>query len=338
MTKIVCGSLHDAEQNFAMLDLIPDTHVWIKDFQGHFVYGNRLFFERFGFSSLQGLLGKSDFELAPPYLADKYVSDDAFVLEGGVVIDRLELILGDNNDGDWFLTSKWPIHDNADVIIGSFGISRHLNRTEGATHPYRELRAPIDYIHRHFADDISVASLASACNISISALERRFRKHLKKRRISTSTRCGWTMPDGCYLRRKSRSVRWHWRRVFLITATSVERSVGTLGLRLAGRGRRASSQLSLLVCTDSHCHASLCSTASCMASRPHQSRTPAAGQAMATNVAMPLPIAAPPYRYSENAAMAKGPSDSAIKPTVAEKKATPAPRNSLGVTRFREET
>ncbi len=180
MTKIVCGSLHDAEQNFAMLDLIPDTHVWIKDFQGHFVYGNRLFFERFGFSSLQGLLGKSDFELAPPYLADKYVSDDAFVLEGGVVIDRLELILGDNNDGDWFLTSKWPIHDNADVIIGSFGISRHLNRTEGATHPYRELRAPIDYIHRHFADDISVASLASACNISISALERRFRKHLKK--------------------------------------------------------------------------------------------------------------------------------------------------------------
>ncbi len=58
MTKLVFRSLDGAEQNFAMLDLIPDTHAWIKNAQGRFVYGNRLFFERFGFSSLQGLLGK----------------------------------------------------------------------------------------------------------------------------------------------------------------------------------------------------------------------------------------------------------------------------------------
>jgi len=46
--------------------------------------------------------------------------------------------------------------------------------------PFRELHAPVDYIARHFASDISVASLAGACNLSISALERRFRKHLDK--------------------------------------------------------------------------------------------------------------------------------------------------------------
>lgn len=163
-----------------MLDLIPDTHAWVKDRQGRFVYGNRLFFERFGFSSLQGLVGKCDFDLAPAHYAQDYVSDDAFVLEGGVVTDRLELILSDDSTGDWFLTSKWPIHDSQDRIIGSFGISRHLNRTEGTTIPFRELRAPIDYICRNFAGNISVESLASACNISVSALERRFRKHLNK--------------------------------------------------------------------------------------------------------------------------------------------------------------
>lgn len=180
MTKLVFDSLQGAERSFAMLDLIPDTHAWIKDRGGRFVYGNRLFFERFGFSSLQGLVGKCDFDLAPAHLAQSYVSDDAFVLEGGVVTDRLELILKDECRGDWFLTSKWPIHDNGDAIIGTVGISRHLNRTEGTTIPYRELRAPIDYICRHFAGDISVESLASACNISVSALERRFRKHLDK--------------------------------------------------------------------------------------------------------------------------------------------------------------
>lgn len=180
MTKLVYPSLDAARHNFAMLDLIPDTHAWIKNCRGRFVYGNRLFFERFGFSSMEGLLGRCDFDLAPEHLARKYTEDDARVLQGAAVTDRLELIIGDASSGDWFLTSKWPVHNLQDEIIGSFGISRHLNRAEGTTIAYRELRAPVDYICEHFASDISVESLAAACNLSVSALERRFRKHLKK--------------------------------------------------------------------------------------------------------------------------------------------------------------
>ncbi|MEZ5503115.1 MAG: helix-turn-helix domain-containing protein [Halioglobus sp.] len=180
MTKLKFASLRGAEPGFAMLDLIPDTHAWIKNTQGRFVYGNRLFFERFGFSSLQSLRGKTDYDIAPKALAEKYCSDDAQVLKGGVVNDRLELILGEGQAGDWFLTSKWPIYNLREHVIGSFGISRHLNKTEGTAIPFRELRAPVDYICRHFGNRISVDSLAKACNISVSALERRFRKHLNK--------------------------------------------------------------------------------------------------------------------------------------------------------------
>lgn len=178
MTKLVYSSLSGAQQNFAMLDLIPDTHAWIKDREGRFVYGNRMFFERFGLSTLQGLVGKCDFDIAAPHLAEKYVSDDALVLEGGEVSDRLELIAGPGGSGDWFLTSKWPIYDPRDRILGSLGISRHLNGADRTAIPFRELRAPVDYISQHFDGPISVKALASACNISVSALERRFRKHL----------------------------------------------------------------------------------------------------------------------------------------------------------------
>jgi len=180
MTKLQYATLAGAAQNFAILDLIPDTHAWIKDTQGRFVYGNRLFFERFGFSSLQGLVGKTDHDLAPAALADKYCSDDAQVLGGAVITDRLELILAQRESGDWFLTSKWPVYNLQERIIGSFGISRHLNKTEGTAIPFRELRAPVDYICQHFADKLSVEELASACNISVSALERRFKKHFNK--------------------------------------------------------------------------------------------------------------------------------------------------------------
>jgi AraC-like DNA-binding protein len=180
LTKLIYPSLEAAEKSFTLLDLIPDTHAWVKDLQGCFVYGNRLFFSRFGFTTLRSLLGKTDYDLAPAALAEQYCSDDLQVLNGSVVNDRLELIVAEGQGGDWFLTSKWPIYDLEARVIGSLGISRHLNKSEGTAIPFRELRAPIDYIHQNFASNISVQSLANACNISVSALERRFKKHLKQ--------------------------------------------------------------------------------------------------------------------------------------------------------------
>ena len=174
------AQLVDATSNFTLLDLVPDTHAWLKDPAGTFVHANRLFLQRFGFHSAGALAGKTDHDLAPPHLAQQYIRDDGRVLAGTVVTDRLELISGVDRDGDWFLTSKWPVYDKHNHIIGTLGISRHLNRTEGTTFPFQQLRAPVDYIHQHFSQSLSVADLARACNLSISALERRFRRHLNK--------------------------------------------------------------------------------------------------------------------------------------------------------------
>jgi AraC-like DNA-binding protein len=180
MTKLVYESLDGIEGNFAMLDLVPDTHAWVKDTDGLFVFANRLFCERFGIESPAWLSGKSDFDLAPADMARRYRADDDRVLEGGAVTDRLELIGGEKASVEWFLTSKWPIYHSGGEIIGSFGLSRHLNRSERKAVPFRDLSTPIAYIQAHFADSLSVDELASACNLSVSALERRFKKHLGK--------------------------------------------------------------------------------------------------------------------------------------------------------------
>lgn len=191
MTKLVFDSLDRAEQNFAVLDLIPDTHTWVKDRRGLFVFGNRLFYQRFGMDSLAELTGKTDYDLAPEDMARRYRADDDHVLNGGAVTDRLELI-GGGKSVEWFLTSKWPVYNPGGTIIGTVGISRHLNRSERQAVPYRDLRAPIDYIREHFSSQVSVAELAAACNLSVSALERRFRKHLGKtpRQYITDVRLG----------------------------------------------------------------------------------------------------------------------------------------------------
>ncbi|MFT5482776.1 MAG: AraC-like DNA-binding protein [Halieaceae bacterium] len=180
MTKLVFNSLENIEQNFALLELIPDTHAWVKDRDGLFVFGSRLFYERFNISSMQGLVGKTDYDLAPADMAQHYRADDDRVLDGYVVTDRLELILGKSEPVEWFLTSKWPVYNPEGYIIGSVGLSRHLNQSERKLVPYQELSKPIDYIQQYFASRISVEKLATACNLSVSALERRFKKHLHK--------------------------------------------------------------------------------------------------------------------------------------------------------------
>lgn len=180
MTKLVFRSLDEMTPSFTLLELIPDTHAWVKDRRGRFVCGNRLFYERFGINSMRGLVGRDDFDLAPADMAQRYRDDDNQVLKGSVITDRLELIGGADGGVEWFLTSKWPVHNPEGAILGSFGMSRHLNRSERRTVPYLDLNAPIAYIGEHFASNLSVKAIAKACNISVSTLERRFSKHLRK--------------------------------------------------------------------------------------------------------------------------------------------------------------
>ena len=190
MQKIVLPSLLHAQPGFQLLSALPDTHAWLKDLEGRFVCADQSFLERFGFHRLQGLQGKTDYDLAPADMAAEYRKDDQRVLAGEQVIDRLELISNRNEIASWFLTSKWPVYDANENILGSFGTSKHLNNTDRATIPFRELNAPIEYIRQHFTEKITVARLAASSHLSVSALERRFKKHLSKtpRQYITDTR------------------------------------------------------------------------------------------------------------------------------------------------------
>lgn len=180
MSKILINSLKDVLAGFPLLDVLPDTHAWLKDREGRFVAANTLFLRRFGYKQLEQLIGKTDIDLSPAHMADEYVRDDKRVLAGELVTDRLELINKQGEAATWFLTSKWPVYNYDNDIIGTFGCSRHLRQTEIAVTPFRDLNAPVEYIREHYMESITVAQLAKYSHISISALERRFKKHLGK--------------------------------------------------------------------------------------------------------------------------------------------------------------
>ena len=178
MNTLKVQSLSDAQQGFVFLDVLSDTFAWLKDKNGIFVYANQLFLHQFGLSSVQQIKGKNDYDIAPERMAEEFCKDDERVVRGVVITDRLELIPNRNKATSWFLTSKWPVYNFEDQIIGTFGTSRYLNKTLSTISPFRELNEAIEYIQRHFSEPMSVEQLAEATHLSISALERRFKKHL----------------------------------------------------------------------------------------------------------------------------------------------------------------
>ncbi|NHN37351.1 AraC family transcriptional regulator [Pseudomaricurvus alcaniphilus] len=181
--KIDCEDFYQCagvRQLLHVLDLIPDSLVWIKDSESRIIFANQYFLEQVGIDSLDLVIGLNDFDFAPRDIAEQFIADDKRVLQGAEVNERLELNVLKSGDLCWFLTSKRPIYDSNNRILGTYGISRHLEKISYSLKALDQLRVPIDYIRKYYMTQIQIQDLAAISHLSVSALERRFNKFLKK--------------------------------------------------------------------------------------------------------------------------------------------------------------
>lgn len=168
------------KQIIEMFDLMPDIIFWVKDENGCFVYANQFFLEHIGVSSLAQIIGLSDFDFSPAHIAKQFSVDDQKVMEGEVVNNRLEMNNTKSGDIAWFTTSKRPLLNEQGKTIGSYGISRHLEKTSLALSGMDALKEPVAYVRNNYMQNICLEELADISHLSISALERRFKKFLGK--------------------------------------------------------------------------------------------------------------------------------------------------------------
>ncbi|NUZ12785.1 AraC family transcriptional regulator [Pseudoalteromonas sp. McH1-7] len=167
-------------QLIAAFDLIPDILFWVKDTDSRIVHANQQFVEHQGYKALEQILYKTDFDFSPPHLAFQYVNDDKRVMEGYIVTDRLELNQTSSGDLAWFSTSKHVLLDENGNTLGTYGVTRHLEKTSKALSHVRAIEAPVEFIRTNYHRHICIEELADVAHLSVSALERRFKKHLAK--------------------------------------------------------------------------------------------------------------------------------------------------------------
>ena len=187
-----------------LLDFLPDVLAWVKDRQGRYLWVNRAFVMQYALDhqraqesvSVDSILGKTDYDLSPAFLADQFRHDDEQVLAGHRIVNRLERLEESQGATVWNVTDKIPVTDAKGAIVGTAGITRAAGPASSLEATAPGFGPALAYMRAHFHHEISNQHLASISNMSLRAFERRFRaafhltpqKFLRKLRLRLASR------------------------------------------------------------------------------------------------------------------------------------------------------
>ena len=111
-----------------VIDNLPDA-IFVKDIQCRKTLANLADISLMGANSEAEVIGKNDFEFYQKDVADKFYADDQEILISGKSEINVERSFVDKDGKSrWILTSKLPLRDGKDKIIGLVGISRDITK------------------------------------------------------------------------------------------------------------------------------------------------------------------------------------------------------------------
>ncbi|MCM8610659.1 PAS domain-containing hybrid sensor histidine kinase/response regulator [Accumulibacter sp.] len=127
----------------ALLDNFPFA-VWLKDVESRFLAVNSRFVDLFGARSTDDLVGRTDFDIASPDLAESYRTDDRMVLASGQSKHVEEEIVDGTGIRRWFETYKSPVTLDG-RLLGTVGFTRDVTER-------REIAAELEHHRQHLED------------------------------------------------------------------------------------------------------------------------------------------------------------------------------------------
>ena len=169
------------QQIAQLFNHLPDVMAWIKDRQGRFCWVNRTVLmmqtrtsrESDG-DGMEAILGKTDHDFAPAYLADQYRRDDQQVLAGVPIVNRIEPFRRSDGTTGWHLTNKIPLFDDNGVVVGTAGIAQWLNTPGIGLVPGAQFAEVLEYMRDHYNSSVSNHQLADLADLSVRTFERKF--------------------------------------------------------------------------------------------------------------------------------------------------------------------
>ncbi len=151
-----------------VLDAIPVRVFW-KDRDSVYLGSNRLFAQDAGLREPDEILGKNDFELAWSAQAELYRADDRLVMETGTAkLNYQEPQTWPDGTSLWLRTSKVPLRDLSDAVIGVLGTYEDITEQRRAE---AALQASQERLHKAFGlspDAIAITRAADGQIVEIN--------------------------------------------------------------------------------------------------------------------------------------------------------------------------
>ena len=116
----------------ALIDWVPDN-LWVKDAASRFLISNNATAIQIGLSGSEDLIGKTDLDVHPLEAARQYFADEQNIIQSGQpMIDKEEYVIDPSGDKRYLLSTKVPVRNSANEVVGLVGISRDITERRKA--------------------------------------------------------------------------------------------------------------------------------------------------------------------------------------------------------------
>lgn len=160
-----------------LLAQIPDVHFFMKDLDGRFIAAGPGILRRLDMTDESEIIGKSDSDIHPPRTVEEIRRDDLEVMNSRLpLINKLESLFSPSKGHTLYLTTKIPLLDQNNRVIGIIGMVRPYQNLENPPEEVKRIAKSIEHIQRHHSDDLSPDDLAALENLSTRQLNRLYQK------------------------------------------------------------------------------------------------------------------------------------------------------------------
>jgi PAS domain S-box-containing protein len=168
-----------AELLRTIIDTVPDA-VYVKDLQGRYIVINRSGASVLGLTSKE-VIGKTVFDLHAPDLAQQYQETDREIVQSGAALVNEEVKCLDYMDHErWMLSTKVPLYDPGNNIIGVVGVDRDITGEKAVAEEREQLLTTLQRRNVQLRTAAEVSAAASA-TLSLEVLQQQVVDLLQER-------------------------------------------------------------------------------------------------------------------------------------------------------------
>lgn len=149
--------------------------MYVKSSDGRYLRANRVVCRVVGVNDEADIVGKTDFDFFPPAIAMQYVDEDRRVIASREPLtDQIWLVPDSQGVPQIYSCNKIPFLNDRGKVVALAGVKRPYHESDEPESGHGRLLRVVQFVTRHYGEEIAVPDLARQARLSQSQLHREF--------------------------------------------------------------------------------------------------------------------------------------------------------------------